>query len=364
MTSSATFLPTFDVNSRLLVFAPHPDDETLATGELILAARDAGATVRVVFATDGDNNPWPQRWIEKRWRIDAHARAKWGARRRVEATRALVVLGVDQDELRFLGWPDQGLTDCLMNNEMAERTLAEEISAFSPTQVALPALADRHPDHGALGMLVNLALRRGDIDCTHLEYVVHGSSAGATALECSRDRKERKLRALDEHASQLVLSGKRLQRIAARDECFTVLPAHSRSQALPIVSGELSLHLPLAKERGLRRHELLVLLLHGYDVIRWRIALPRENATLESKRPTGSGRDAIIRIENRHGFAHVSIRNLPADVTGGYLKVERCWPRLVVFDAIGWQDAHAVLANDQTAESNGRVSLASSGRTE
>ncbi len=364
MTSSATFLPTFDANSRLLVFAPHPDDETLATGELILAARDAGATVRVVFATDGDNNPWPQRWIEKRWRIDARARANWGARRRSEATRALGVLGVDQDQLCFLGWPDQGLTDCLMDDDMAERTLAEEISAFSPTQVALPALADRHPDHGALGMLVNLALRRSDTDCTHLEYVVHGPSDGATGVECSRGRKEQKLRALDEHASQIVLSGKRLQRIAARDECFTVLPARSRSQALPIVSGELALHVPLAKERGLRRHELLVLLLHGKNVIRWRIALPRENATLEDKRPTGSGRDATIQIENRNGFAQVSIRNLPSDVTGGYVKIERCWPRLVVFDAIGWRDVRAVLASGRTAESNGRVSLASSGRTE
>ena len=52
---------TFRASDRLLVFAPHPDDETIATGELIQLAIAAGVAVRVVFATDGDNNPWPQR---------------------------------------------------------------------------------------------------------------------------------------------------------------------------------------------------------------------------------------------------------------------------------------------------------------
>ena len=47
---------TFKAADRLLVFAPHPDDETLATGELIQLARESGASVRVVFGTDGDNN--------------------------------------------------------------------------------------------------------------------------------------------------------------------------------------------------------------------------------------------------------------------------------------------------------------------
>ena len=43
---------------RLLVVAPHPDDETIAAGGLIQSALHAGAAVRVLFATDGDNNPW------------------------------------------------------------------------------------------------------------------------------------------------------------------------------------------------------------------------------------------------------------------------------------------------------------------
>ena len=42
---------------RLLVFAPHPDDETIATGGLIQGALCAGARVEVLFATDVYGTP-------------------------------------------------------------------------------------------------------------------------------------------------------------------------------------------------------------------------------------------------------------------------------------------------------------------
>nr|MBP6330775.1 PIG-L family deacetylase [Dokdonella sp.] len=45
-----------DPCDRVLVLAPHPDDEVLATGGLIQQALAAGAALRVIVATDGDNN--------------------------------------------------------------------------------------------------------------------------------------------------------------------------------------------------------------------------------------------------------------------------------------------------------------------
>ena len=48
--------------AKIAVLAPHPDDESLGTGGLIQQALAAGAEVRVIFVTDGDNNPWPQRF--------------------------------------------------------------------------------------------------------------------------------------------------------------------------------------------------------------------------------------------------------------------------------------------------------------
>src|SRR5262250_1622088 len=43
---------------RLLVLAPHPDDELVGCGGMIQRALAAGAAVRVVFLTYGDGNEW------------------------------------------------------------------------------------------------------------------------------------------------------------------------------------------------------------------------------------------------------------------------------------------------------------------
>src|SRR5882672_10858445 len=74
----------FSARDRLMVLAPHPDDETLGAGGLLQRAAARGVATRVVFATDGDDNPWPQRVVERRLWIGADARARWGARRRGE----------------------------------------------------------------------------------------------------------------------------------------------------------------------------------------------------------------------------------------------------------------------------------------
>ncbi|PYI83224.1 MAG: hypothetical protein DMF09_12355, partial [Verrucomicrobia bacterium] len=64
-------VPAFSSSSRLILFAPHPDDESLACSILLQRAVRAGAAIRVVYATDGDDNPWPQRVLERKWRLDA-----------------------------------------------------------------------------------------------------------------------------------------------------------------------------------------------------------------------------------------------------------------------------------------------------
>lgn len=97
---------TLNAGTRLLVVAPHPDDESIATGELIQQVRLAGGEVQILLLTNGDNNPWPQRWVERRVRIGLDERRRWGERRRTEVGEALVRLGVDAQALR----PRDGLT--------------------------------------------------------------------------------------------------------------------------------------------------------------------------------------------------------------------------------------------------------------
>jgi LmbE family N-acetylglucosaminyl deacetylase len=213
---------------RLLVVAPHPDDETLACGGLIQRTRAAGGAVRVLLATGGETNPWPQRVSERRWRLDADAGVRWGARRRGELLAALRVLGLDEDALVPLGLPDQGVTEHLLADATGlQARLASLMQAFAPTRVAYPHVADAHPDHSALAFVAEAAIARcvahGLALPERLVYLVHGARGMATApivLRLGADEYARKREAALAHASQALFGRARLLRLASAVEGF------------------------------------------------------------------------------------------------------------------------------------------------
>src|ERR1043166_1910175 len=86
-TDLPVLVPAFTSRSRLLLFAPHPDDESLACSILLQRAVRAGAAVRVVYVTDGEDNPWPQRVLERKWRLNGTDRRRWGRLRSVPLDR-------------------------------------------------------------------------------------------------------------------------------------------------------------------------------------------------------------------------------------------------------------------------------------
>jgi LmbE family N-acetylglucosaminyl deacetylase len=216
---------SLNAQTRLLVVSPHPDDESIATGELIQQVRQSGGDVRILLLTNGDNNPWPQRWVERRLRIGIEERRRWGERRRGEVAQALQQLGVDPSALQALGWPDMGLTDRL--SEHFHSTLAAlttSLDAYQPNLVAMPALGDHHPDHGAAHVMTRLALARWPGRTPEqLAYLVHGREGevtGRVKLDSSVGLHANKLAALAYHHSQMALSGKRMRRLADRAERY------------------------------------------------------------------------------------------------------------------------------------------------
>ena len=77
------------------MFAPHPDaDESLACGILLQNAVQAGASISVVYVTDGENNPWPQRCLSRRWRLNPADRHKWAKLRPPRGSAPLCVFSV------------------------------------------------------------------------------------------------------------------------------------------------------------------------------------------------------------------------------------------------------------------------------
>ena len=209
-----------------MLIAPHPDDEALACSVILRKAVRAGAAIHVVYVTDGDNNPWPQRVLERRWRLSPSDRKRWGKLRRSEALAALHVLSIHPSDVQFLALPDQGLTDLLLRDGNSALTrLIQAIDDWSPTDILAPSIFDIHPDHNAVAVMMRLIF--ADFVTQGLSqwnYLVHGRSPAffdrAAELSPSEVETATKRDAIRRHQTQMKLSRRRFLRYARRPERF------------------------------------------------------------------------------------------------------------------------------------------------
>lgn len=206
---------------RTLIVAPHPDDDVIAAAGLIQRAIDSGAAVRVVVVTDGESNPWPQRYMHRKWFISDADRAAWGTMRRREALDALLRLGVHDDETTFLAFADQGVPSLARSGDRALlEALKSIIDDFRPTLIVSPSSFDLHADHRAIAWYVHNAA--GD-NTPITTYVVHGDtpeSRRAVRIELTPREQRRKRAAIECHESQLLLSRERFLSHARPYESF------------------------------------------------------------------------------------------------------------------------------------------------
>ncbi len=95
-------------NDRVLILAPHPDDEAIGCAGLIQQAVAIGARVRVAYMTNGDHNEAAFIVHEKYPAVFAQQFIHMGEERRNEAIKAMQLLGLKREDLVFLGYPDFG----------------------------------------------------------------------------------------------------------------------------------------------------------------------------------------------------------------------------------------------------------------
>jgi LmbE family N-acetylglucosaminyl deacetylase len=212
-------------DTRLMVFSPHPDDESLGAGGLIQRVLNAGGKVKVVFITSGDGFP---EGVEKEGHI-SHPTAKdytrYGEERRLEALKAITTLGMKERDAIFLGFPDGGLTYlrlrfrahpmCAFRSPFTRKThppvfeiivprtdycgedLIEEIErvldGFRPNLLAVTPPEDQHPDHSSTYYFVKEALthltrKHPNFKPVVLNFLIHygqwpiGQGAGTGSL--------------------------------------------------------------------------------------------------------------------------------------------------------------------------------------
>ncbi|WP_245858589.1 PIG-L deacetylase family protein [Sphingomonas guangdongensis] len=135
---------------RLLVIAPHPDDEAIAAWSLMRRARRCGARVEVVVVSDGGaSHPNSRSWPRGRLVVE----------RRLEVRRVLRTIGVGCASVAFLNLPDGALTSHLA---VLRRSLARALARSGADVVISPVPHDAHADHRAVAAALAGVRGRGE----------------------------------------------------------------------------------------------------------------------------------------------------------------------------------------------------------
>jgi len=95
-------------SDRILILAPHPDDETIGCAGIIQQALNVGASVKIAYLTNGDHNQIAFIVYEKRLTLKKQEFIHMGNVRKAEAIKAMKLLGLNERNLVFLGYPDFG----------------------------------------------------------------------------------------------------------------------------------------------------------------------------------------------------------------------------------------------------------------
>lgn len=219
-------IPELDLHAgtatRLLVVAPHPDDEALAAAGLIQRVTAAGGSVRVVLMTSGDAFPEGVETASHIRRPQPRDYRDYGNLRERETIAAMQLLMVDRAHILLLGFPDGGL--CLIASKYlsaksrafespytgrveppeseqvirgvryrgtdVRRELESILISYLPTLIAAPHPDDVHPDHCATSIFVREALEAIAPRYPHLaprmvHYLIHEDRW--PALDANRD---------------------------------------------------------------------------------------------------------------------------------------------------------------------------------
>jgi N-acetyl-1-D-myo-inositol-2-amino-2-deoxy-alpha-D-glucopyranoside deacetylase len=174
-----------DSQTRLIVFAPHCDDETLGCAGLIQQTLAAGGKVKVVFLTNGDGFRMAVQRNARSLNVEPSDYVAFAELRQKETLAALEHLGVKPDDIVFLGYPDRGLMnlwdthwtpDKPYTSPQTRRSaspypitfnskavycgqnvmddIGRILSDFQPNLVTVTHPLDDHPDHAAASAFV------------------------------------------------------------------------------------------------------------------------------------------------------------------------------------------------------------------
>jgi LmbE family N-acetylglucosaminyl deacetylase len=186
---------------RILIVAPHVDDEAISAGGYAMDAVANGAEVFVVYLTAGDCSKVAARLLNRSLAPTPASYLNVGRARIAEAKQAMTLIGIPRDHFFILGYPDRGLHSILSDRDAIVQSAGTAASAVpyddalspgatysfdsvmrdmqhvleiaDPTIVIAPVAFDRHSDHRAAAEITDLALAEARSSAQRYGYLVH-----------------------------------------------------------------------------------------------------------------------------------------------------------------------------------------------
>lgn len=153
--SPPQLVESFD-EERVMVLAPHMDDEVVGCGGVLRRHILSGARITVVFLTDGSaSDPHIARHCASEAEL-REARAALSLRRKQEAMQAARIIGYD--DLVFLDRPD----GALKVDDALVREVAHLITERAPQVIYYPCAMEMHPDHWTASLLLGRLIDSGE----------------------------------------------------------------------------------------------------------------------------------------------------------------------------------------------------------
>lgn len=174
---------------RLLVLAPHPDDESLSSAGLIQEVLAHGGSVRAVVVTSGDAYVDAVKLDTGKKRLTASDYLAFGEKRLQESRQAARLLGNGFLHLDMLGFSDGAIYSALVSHWRRNRPFRSDFTGFDhvpyrdsvdwghaqdgkdllnelvailqdtqPTMISFPDVMEDDSDHAGLGMFALLAV--------------------------------------------------------------------------------------------------------------------------------------------------------------------------------------------------------------
>jgi LmbE family N-acetylglucosaminyl deacetylase len=175
---------TLQEKARILVIAPHPDDEILGCGGTIGKFIQNGSHIKTLFLTDGSHG---NNTIEQQFLVNL---------RKLEAKAGLKILG--SDDLEFFNFKDSELRA----TRETIRMMLSLIEDYHPEIIFLPFFLDNHPDHKESAVIAAHALNRYKVPVVCYCYEVWTALFPNVLIDIT-DMMDKKIRAIEAHESQV-----------------------------------------------------------------------------------------------------------------------------------------------------------------